>query len=131
MSWLSRHREAQAACARLAPKFGDAATKSMAKRFEGYAMLSIEAVTAVAGGLRKPDHEDYMATPTPADVDDALLVVRGVREQLLVDELALIERARANGRSWERIAELLDVSEAVAKARPAKLRRAIDDLNRI
>ncbi|MEU6718254.1 hypothetical protein ABZ897_42880 [Nonomuraea sp. NPDC046802] len=128
---MSRIREVEEARKRLAPKYGDEAVKGLVKQFGSFGLPVVEAVTSVAEAVRKPDNEDYMPTPTPEDVDDALLTIRGARVRLLRDELALIEAARANGRSWERIAELLCVRVSVAKARPANLRRAIEDLNRI
>jgi hypothetical protein len=114
---------------RLALRFGSESAKRLAEQY-GCALPDVEAVTSVADAVRMTD-EDFKAKATPEDVDDALLSVARARVQLLVDEQALIEAARANGRSWERIGELLGASEAVAKARPAKLRRAIEDLSRV
>ncbi|MEV4079703.1 hypothetical protein AB0J43_05360 [Nonomuraea fuscirosea] len=133
MSVLSRYREVEAACKRLAPKFGDEAAKSLAASEYGYALPPVKCVVEVAKGVRRTAEEEtkWALLAAPEDVDDALLVSRSARTQIMEDELALIERARANGRSWERIAELLGVSEAAAKGRPAALRRAIADLDRI
>uniref|UniRef100_UPI003F495D57 hypothetical protein n=1 Tax=Nonomuraea sp. CA-252377 TaxID=3240003 RepID=UPI003F495D57 len=100
----------------------------MVEQFGSFGIPPLEGVASVADAVRQPEGEDYMPRPAPEDVDDALLLVPGARRRLLEYELDIIEAARANDRSWELIAERLGVSVTAAKARPAKLRRAIDDL---
>ncbi|GGT17181.1 hypothetical protein ACFFV7_41140 [Nonomuraea spiralis] len=129
MSYPSRHRDVMAARARLAPRFGDEAAQRLAGQY-GYEVPAIEAVTGVADALCMAGHDDRVEA-TPEDVDDALRAVAGARAQLLQDEPALIEAARGNGRSWDDIGTLLGVPVAAAKARPAKIRRAVEDLNRL
>ncbi|MGW4412655.1 hypothetical protein ACWEJ6_52305, partial [Nonomuraea sp. NPDC004702] len=67
----------------------------------------------------------------PIFIVPAKYVGPGARAQLLRDELALIEAARGNGRSWDEIGTLLGVPVATAKERPATIRRAMEDLNRL
>ncbi|MEV1003460.1 hypothetical protein [Nonomuraea sp. NPDC050202] len=95
-------------------------------------MPPIECVVEVARAVRAGDErDDWTPAPTPEDVDDALRAMKNAREQLLADELALIEAARANDRSWDEIGKLLGVPVAAAKTRPATIRRAIADMNRL
>ncbi|MER5649642.1 hypothetical protein [Streptosporangium sp. NPDC002524] len=120
-----RDREHQAA-RRLTERHGDEMPKRLAEKFDDYAMGPLDGLIACGDAVRRirePDQYGVFPPTNDQDVDDGLLLLVRARWSFAVDQVAIIEQARANGRTWEEIADLMGVPVSRAKNLLTQLRK--------
>ncbi len=80
-------------------------------------MAPVDAVRAVQSAAVAGERNRLLGRPDPSDEDllDALLLVRGARDDVDYSELHLIGAARAAGVSWQRIGTALGYAEPAGR----------------